>query len=184
MVDREARSRYAELLRQFISGRMTEGEYEHKFFALRHNKKDHALLEIFSEVSELCESAYPNKMTQQWRSDGKARRRVAKAVLFLQSGAEYKWFEDLWDGSVFLITAFCVLLLFALLPETPLLIRFAISVPLIAAWQWYERWQFKRSAIVGDKEAWPFLHQADLEAARRLPRLLNGKGNNAAGTMS
>jgi len=161
-------------MRQFISGRMTSDEYEQRFFDLCVNKKDPALLEIFNEADALCEDARPNKLTQQWRLNNDERRRVAQAVLFLQSDAEYLWSEKLWDGSVFLITAFCVVLLFALLPETPLLIRFAMSVPLVAAWQWYERWQWKRSVIVGDKEAWPFLRQADLEEAARHPRLLNG----------
>ena len=113
-------------------------------------------------------------MTGSHRLDAENRRTIAKAVLFLQSDSEYQWLDKLWDGSVFLITAFFVVLLFALLPETSLLIRFAVSVPLVAAWQWHERWQFKRLVIVGDKEAWPFLHWAELEAARRQPRLLNG----------
>ncbi len=180
MVDRRARREYAQLVRQFISGRMTNSGYEQRFFGLRANEKDAALVEIFDEVNTLCEDAYPNKLTQRWQLNNDERRRVAQAVLFLHSGAEYQWLDKLWDGSVFLITAFFVLLLFALLPKTSLLIRFAVSVPLVAAWQWYERWQFKRSVIVGDKEAWPFLHQAELEAARRQPRLLNGKGNNVA----
>ena len=184
MVDRKARREYAQLVRQFISGRMTNDEYEQKFFGLRATKKDTALVKIFMEVDTLCEDAYPNKLTQRWQLNNDERRRVAQAVLFLQSGAEYRWLDKLWDGSVFLITAFFIFLLFALLQETPLLIRFAVSVPLVAAWQWYEQWQRKQSAIVGDKEAWPFLHQADLEAARRQPRLLNGKESNAAGTMS
>lgn len=175
MVDQNARCEYAQLVRQFISGRMTNDEYEQRFFSLCAHKEDSALVEIFTEVDTLCEDARPNKLTQCWQLNNDARRRVAQAVLFLQSDAEYQWSEKLWDGSVFLITAFCVLLLFALLPETSLSVRFAASVPLIAAWQWYEQWQRRRSVIVGHKEAWPFLHQADLEAARRRPRLLNSK---------
>ena len=176
MVDRKARCEYAQLVRQFISGRMTNDEYEQRFFSLCAGKKDLALVEIYAGVDTLCEDACPSKLTQCWRLNNDARRRVAQAVLFLQSDAEYQWSEKLWDGSVFLFTAFCISLLFALLPETPLPIRFAASVPLIAAWQWYEQWQRRRLTIVGDKEAWPFLHQADLEAAKSRPRLLNGKG--------
>lgn len=177
MVDREARRKYAELVRQFISGRMTNDEYEQKFFDLRINKKDPAPLEIFSEVRDICQDAFPDKLTQQWRLGTHERRRVSQFVLFLQSDIDYQWSKKLWDGSVFLITAFCVLLLFALLPETPLLIRFSYSAPLIVAWQCYEQWQRKRKRLVnkGDKEAWPFFRQADLAEARRHPRLLNGK---------
>ncbi len=174
MVDREARQECAELVRQFISGRMSLDEYEDRFTNLQHNKKDRALWEVWNFLAFLCEDSYPRKMTQQWRLNSGQRRQAAQAILFLQSDAEYQWSEKLWDGSVFLITAFCILLLFALLPETSLLIRFVLSTPLIVAWQQYEQWQRKRSAIVGDKEAWPFLHQADLEEAARHPRLLNG----------
>jgi hypothetical protein len=177
MVDREARRKYAELVRQFISGRMTEDEYMRNFFSLRVNKKDPALLEIFDAVDNLCEDAYPVKLTQQWLLNKNEKRRVAQAVLFLQSDVEYQWSKKLWDGSVFLVIAFCILILFAVLPETPFLLRFALSAPLVVAWQCYEQWQRKRkqSVIVGDKEAWPFLCQADLEEAARHPRLLNGK---------
>ena len=175
MVDREARREYAELARHFISGRMSLDEYDDRFANIQHCDKDRALWEVWNFLASLCEDAYPQKMTQQWRLDSDHRRQAAQAILFLQSNREYQWSRKLWDGSVFLVTAFCVLLLFALLPETSLSIRFAMSVPLVAAWQWYEQWQRKRSIIIGDTEAWPFLLQADLAEAARHPRLLNGK---------
>ena len=176
MVDQEARRRYAELVRQFISGRMSLDEYEDRFANL-HNDKDLALREVWNFLASLCEDAYPQRMTQQWRLDRSARRQAAQAILFLQTDQEYEWRRPLWDGSVFLITAFVVFLIFALLQETPLLLRLAFSAPLLAAWQWYEQWQRKRkrSIFAGDTDAWPFLRQADLAEAVRHPRLLNGK---------
>ena len=129
-------------------------------------------------------------MTEQWRLDHSARRQAVQAILFLQNNQEYEWRKHLWDGSVFLITAICILLLFALLPETPLLTRFAWSAPLVVAWQCYEQWQKtrkqtrKQSVTVGDKEAWPFLRQADLAEAVRHPRLLSGKKTMPPGAVA
>ncbi len=175
MVDRKARREYAQLVRQFISGRLTSDEYEDRFGKLQFNKKDRALSEVWEVLDSLCEESLPKKMTEQWRLDHSARRQTAQAVLFLQSDQEYGWPTRLWDGSVFLIAAFCILLIFALNPEVSLLVRSAVSVPVVITWRYHERWQSKRHDRAGDKEAWPFLHQAELESAKRLPRLLNGK---------
>ena len=175
MVDQAARREYAELVRQFISGRMSLDEYEDRFGSLQFNKKDRALWEVWNFMASLCGDAYPQKMTEPWRLDPSARRHASQAILFLQTDQEYEWSKKLWDGSVFLITAFVVFLIFALPPEAPLLIHLALSAPLVAAWQWYEQWQRKRKrSVVGDKEAWPFLRQTDLAEAVRHPRLLNG----------
>ena len=46
MVDREARREYAQVMRQFISGRMTVEEYEDRFHGLRFTKKDRVLWEV------------------------------------------------------------------------------------------------------------------------------------------
>jgi len=178
MVDQEARRQYAELVRQFTSGRMTIDEYEERFIAIRLNKKDPAISKICDRLGLLYENAQPDKLTKQWRLDPVARRKVAQAVLFLQSGEEYQWREELWDGSVFLITAFLVFLLFALFPETALINRAGIAAVLVSAWINYERWQGnrqqKRHPMAGDTGAWPFLHQADLDEAVKHPHLLNG----------
>lgn len=182
MVDQEARRLYAELVRQFTSGRMTVDEYEEQFFAIRFNKKDPALPKLWDNLTALYEDAWPDRPTRQWRLDRDARRRVARAVLFLQSNHEYHWPETTWDGSVFLITAFSVVLLFALLPETSLINRAGFAAVPIYAWINYERWQRrrqqKRHQMAGDTNAWPFLRQADLDEAARHPRLLNGRRMN------
>ena len=175
MVDREARRKYAELVRQFISGRMTHDDYNKRYFAMRFYNKDFALTEVRDNLDDLFESAWPNRMTRQWRLDREARRRAAQAVLFLQSDQEYPWHEDLWDGSAFLVTAFLIVLLFALFPETAWIVRLSLAGLLMFGWLKYENWQAKRHEKVGDSEAWPFLHQADLEQAKRHPKLLNGK---------
>lgn len=176
MVDQEARREYAEIVRQFTSGRMTVEEYEDRFLAIRINKKDPALPEICDTLSALYDEARPNRLTKQWRLDHDAQRRVAQTVLFLHSDQEYQWRKKLWDGSVFMVTAFFVLLLFALFPETALIIRAGVATVLVSGWITYERWQAKRQERkeMGDTGAWPFLHQADLDEAARHPRLLNG----------
>ena len=174
MVDQEARRKYAELTRQFISGRMTTDEYESRFDTIEYDKNDQVIREVYRQVWFLYDDLRPHRMTKSHRLNRKGRHIIARFVLFLQSDQEYSWPKKLWDGSVFLVTAFLVVLLFALFPETPIILRGSIATLLVTAWLNYERWRIKRWEKSGDFEAWPFLQYADLEEARRHPRLLNG----------
>ena len=174
MIDQKARREYAELVRQFTSGRMTADEYEYRFLAIRVNKKDPALQEICDSLNRLYEDAWPDRLTRQWRLDRNARRRVAQAVLFLQLGGEYQWRAELWDGSVFLILAFLTFLLYVLFMDTAMWVKLSFTVLLWAAWFMFERAQMRRRRPTGDEQSWPFRSLADLNEARRHPRLLNG----------
>ena len=178
MVDQEARRRYAELVRQFISGRMTNEEYEARFEAIECNTNDPAVFEAYHQVWFLYDDIKTHRMTGAHRLDRAGRRTIARMVLFLHSDEEYQWLTDLWNGSVFLITALLVVLLFALFPETALINKAVIAAVLTSAWINYERGQRTRREnrykMAGDTGAWPFLRQADLDEAARHPRLLNG----------
>jgi len=174
MVDQEARREYAELVRQFTSGRMTADEYDRRCFAIRVNKKDSAIHEIGDRLSFVYEDARPDRLTKEWRLDAAARRQVAQAVLFLQSGEEYQWREELWDGSVFLITAFLTFLLHVLFMDTATWVKIGFTVVLWTTWFMFERARLKRRRPTGDEQAWPFRFLADLDEAKRHPRLLNG----------
>jgi hypothetical protein len=175
MVDQAARRKYAELVRQFISGRMTNVEYEARYGELRHSSQDKAFHEINSELLwSLSDDVLTHRLTGVYHLDSADRRTAARAVLFLQSGQEYQWPAELWDGSAFLATAFLVVLVFALLPETSFILRTGVAGALISIWVRYERWRAEQQEKAGDEEAWPFLRLADLADARRHPRLLNG----------
>lgn len=180
MVDQKARREYAQLVRQFVSGRMTNDEYENRFEAIENDRNDRAFGAVHFELWFCYDDIQTHKMNGRYRLDREGRRTVAQVVLFLQSNQDYPWPKQLWDGSVFLAAAFLVVLAFALFPETAMITRTGTASIVTLAWVGYERRRARKWEASGDKEAWPFLHQADLEAARRQPRLLNGK----AGTMS
>ena len=159
MIDREARDEFAELVRHLANGRVSEKQFDEAVESLPSSGKDPVFEVLIEEIYEI--EAVP-------------RREVARWILFLQSDMEYSWPKTLWDGSVFLVTAFLVVLLFALFPETPIILRGSIAALLVTAWLKYECWQGERWKKSGDFEVWPFLYQADFEEARRHPRLLNG----------
>ena len=94
MVDQKARRKYAELVRQFISGRMTNDEYEDRYEAIQQNKSDTAIGEIYHQLWFLYDDIQTHKMTGTHRLDREGRKTVAKTILFLQSDNEYQWPKD------------------------------------------------------------------------------------------
>ncbi len=156
---------------------MTNVEYEERQGQIS-APKDPALREIASEIWLLYDDNFTHRMTGTHRLTGESRRGVARAVLFLHSDCEYGWPETVWDGSVFLITAFLIVLQFALLPETSMAVRGSIGTVLLGLWVWYERKYYQKrqqqQEKAGDVDAWPFLRRAELDEAVRSPRLLSG----------
>ena len=182
MVDQEARRTYAELVRQFISSRMTNDEYEEKFEQLKLENLDPAVYEIFYQVWGLYDDYSTHRMTGDYHLDRVGRRQIAQAVLFLQSDYEYQWPRDGGYGCLlFLLLAIYAVATAALLsclPSSSLLILYVsaglcsttTAMLLLKSRQEGQRWQ-----KAGDADAWPFLTQADLAEARRHPQLLAGK---------
>lgn len=178
MVDREGRRQYGQLIRQLASGRMTIEEYEDKCWGIPDRQNDPAIREIELEILLLCEGSAADQKTGRPKLSREARRNVARAVLFLQSDKEYRWPKEVWDGSVFLITAFLLVLLFVVLPDPAFAVKVGVAVELGLLWIEYERMQARRQhnkrEAAGDTDVWPFLRRAELEDAVRRPRLLNG----------
>lgn len=182
MVDWEARRKYAEIIRQFISGRMTNGEYEARFEAIQHDAKDLAISAVYYELWFLHDDIKTHRMTGAHRLDRENRRIIARIVLFLQSATEYQWPNHAWIGAgraAFLaMEAWATVILIGMFPADFLLIL-SIVFPLAFLTIAYLgiRVPLERRAweSQGDQDAWPFLHQADLAEAGRHPHLLNGK---------
>ena len=182
MVDQKARRKYAELVRQFISGRMTNDEYEDRYEAIQQNKSDTAIGEIYHQLWFLYDDIQTHKMTGTHRLDREGRKTVAKTILFLQSDNEYQWPKDsmlgisliLWLVLIGVVSS----ILMSLMPRHLLLIVAAalvIGISFIALCGLRSVAENRRWKRHGDTEAWPFLRQADLAEAVRHPRLLNGK---------
>lgn len=181
MVDQEARRQYGQLIRQLATGRITNREYEEKYEAIPADQSDTAIREIAHEIWLLYDDNSTHRMTGAYRLTGESRRAVARAVLFLQSGRDYGWPETQPWGCLLaaLLTAdfWASVLAVDRLPDFALLIvsvGAAVAVPLLVCWAvLYARTKRQWSAA-GDTDVWPFLWHADLAAAVRRPRLLNG----------
>jgi len=181
MVDQEARRQYAELVRQFTSGRMTNDEYEAGYDAITADKNDPAVSEAYYQLWLLYDDIKTHRMTGIHRLDRDGRRAVARMVLFLQSDKEYHWPENAWLGAgrmllLFGVAAVAVLLL-GWFPARFLFILSAAASAVAVLFTYYsirivlERRQWE---TCGDTGAWPLLHQADLDEAVKHPHLLNG----------
>ena len=185
MVDREARRKYAQLVRQFISGRMTNDEYEARFEAIQHGASDLAIGAVYYELWFLYDDLKTHRMTGSHRLDCENRRTMARMILFLQSGQEYQWPNHAWIGAgraaLLAMGAWATAILLGMFPADYLLILgLSFSAALLVLFYLGVRIPTERRGwkAQGDTEAWPFLHQADLEEAKQYPKLLNG-GNVA-----
>jgi len=84
MVDRESRTKLAELIRHLAAGQITNDEFENRLLPL--GSADPAVWEVFSSgawclYSDLWEYRLPKD----------ARREVARWILFLKTDLEYEW---------------------------------------------------------------------------------------------
>ena len=89
MVDRKARDKFAELLRHYITGRMTNDEFENH---VPLSSKDLAIVEIWSIAAcPFYSDLYEHTLTGAYRASDDERREIAKCVLFLKTDQEYQW---------------------------------------------------------------------------------------------
>ncbi|RKU19270.1 hypothetical protein C6500_11260 [Candidatus Poribacteria bacterium] len=151
MVDRKARDEFAELLRHFIAGRITNEEFEDQ---VPLPSKDFAIKEIWWIATSPFFSDIEYTLTGEYRASDDERREIVKCVLFLKTDQEYQWPRHST--------------LKELLGDLRYLVSFG-RVPVYSSKELLD-------AAAGDLEAWPFIRLKDLELARERPPYLAGKG--------
>ena len=160
MVDRKARNKFAELLRHFASGQITNGELEGQ---IPLPSKNLAIKEIrWFAACPLYEDIDEHTFTEEYSLSDDERREIAKCILFLKTDQEYQWPQHS--------------ALKELLAALKYLFGFG-HVPIYCAKELLD-------AAAGDLEAWPFIHLKDLETTRKRPPYLAGKGTLATGSIS
>ena len=181
MVDREARRQYAQLLRQFISGRMTNDEYEKRFDSIQASVGDPAVWEAYHQIWITYDDYYTHRMTRAHRLTGEDRRSVARMVLFLHSDREYGWpVGQSWGCLLAFLLAADFWAAVSAVDRWPGFAMLAVSagglvaVPLLVCAIVLHLCTKRRREAAGDTDVWPFLRQAELDKAMRQPRLLNG----------
>ena len=146
VIDRNARNALAELLHQFVAGRVTNDEFVER----QPDSKDQAVLEIESEAWFLYDDIRVHRLTGKWKLDRKTRGQVATWIMFLKTGLPYEWpVLSAWFQLLFLLPN---LLTCGLLGRT----------------------QQRLFAKNGDIEVWPFIRRTDFETAKASPKYLSG----------
>lgn len=88
MIDLDARNEFAELLHQFIAGRIENFDFENRV----PNSDDPAINEIWWQAGwPLYDDFKTHKLNGEWRIPNEYRRELAKAILFLKTNKEYIW---------------------------------------------------------------------------------------------
>ena len=137
LIDRASRDALIDLLTDFAAGRISREE----LFAGKPKSPDAAVREILAQAS-LFEA--PDERAPRTRNlSGEDRSEVVRWMLFLETGAEYRW------------------------PSLPRWLRVVAVIPSILTfgliWRPYRRW-FERQ---GDHRVWPFLDATEHRDARR-----------------
>ena len=156
MVDRKARDKFAELLRHFAAGRVTNDEFEDQIPLPRvfsSKPTDLAITEIwFIAAWPLYDDFEEHALTGEYKVSDDERHVIAKCVLFLKTDQEYQWPRQ------------------SVLKQVLMDLRSLVTLG---------RFRYNTTdlldAATGDLEAWPFISLSDLEIARRQPPYLTGR---------
>jgi hypothetical protein len=151
MVDREARRRAAEAIRHYVCGTITNKEFEKRYPI---SKADPVIRALNDSLWPTYEDIFTHKLAGEDAASEEMKRRVARWLVFLYSGVEYRWprvsdagFRDLpgdsWLGEV------------------------------VHALFGYGRKSAEFMAH-GDYDEWPFLRREEFNDALKKPVLLGG----------
>lgn len=200
MVDREARDKLAELLRQFASGRVTNHEFEEQwYFPTR--SRDKGIAEVEHAIWCLYDDLREHRLTDDERMTPELRRQIATWILFLKTDLEYEWpplSPSIWcllaivlvplTALVALLQPYAVAMYGAMVFLAYIASSGLISLvsprlaslmwwPVISVISWFDDRRARR--CYGDAysniDLWPFYRQSDFAEALSKPRLLCGK---------
>ena len=156
MIDRPSRDHYAELLRHFVAGQMTNFEYEDRFDGIAEtlDVEDPAVHEIFQAMWVTYCDMRKHKMTGRDALVGDNRHTAARFILFLHSDLPYEWPTSSLKG--------CLLNL--------------LTVGLYGKLKRPDSTREK-----GDMAVWPFYRTTDFEQAKQNPQLMSRIANKPTG---
>ncbi len=147
MIDKPVRKKLAEKLRQFVSGRFTNYQYEDM---TPRRSPDRAIWAIQQRVWTVYDDLHEHKLTGKWALTKEGKAIVSRCILFLHSNYEYEWPKHPAEN-----------VLGAMLS--------LFSLGLIPKFFWNKKW-----IKSGNSKVWPFINQKSLDKAKRTPKLLNG----------
>ncbi|WP_370980211.1 hypothetical protein [Agaribacterium sp. ZY112] len=147
MIERNQRDQYAQLLRDFLQGKINNFDYDDAYNEIDF-ESDEAINQIYCDVWHYYCDLRKHKLTDPgWGFDSKESRRVIiRFILFLHSNLEYEW-------------------PIASLKNT------LLKILTLGA---YPRQPAGHDKPTGDQSVWPFYRSSDYEQALSNPRFLNG----------
>ena len=146
VVDTYARKRAAQVLRDFISGKITNDQFSDTFPI----SKDAAMGQIFNAVWPYYDDMHEHRLTGTNSLHPVEKREMLRWIVFLDSDLPYVWPER----------------------ANP---QFA-QTPSRLGWmqRLFKRREDSSFQDAGDVSQWPFAHRADIKHALRNPKRLNG----------
>jgi hypothetical protein len=178
-----ARHAYAQLLRQFHSGRMTNFEYEDRYSEIERTLGSDRLIDDIYLVNwhSYCDIQL-HRMVGKWKLSRTTRRYLAQAVLMLKTGFEAEPLtpeqlrEEARNRNRLLVAliagALVVIGLIALLPAWVFL--FICAGMCFGVWAWFGLASLVQRTSENNADAecdldehWPFASQSDLASAKQ-----------------
>lgn len=183
MVDRMARNRLASLVRQLSAGKLTTARFQLAGDQLCSSTSDHVVPSMFEVVDGLYHDLWSYRLRGKHRLDARARRVVARVVLFLRSdAAEVSDFQGPKDGPlgwrdvVLMFAAIvCLLLLTAEFGFVGVILG-VLSIG-CSLWHLHRRelaWRAENDRLIDLQTTWPFPDVGSLRRARTRPVFLTG----------
>jgi len=146
MIDRKARDILAEQLRHFVSGLITNDEFNDR---LPVKTKDAGFWAVEEKAWGLYSDLKEHKLTGSHSVSRSNRRIISCFILFLYSDLEYEWSKH---------------------PCTGFLRMFAHLISRGRIPEYYDsKWKAQ-----GDYDVYPFFRRSDFEEENRNPKLLSG----------
>jgi hypothetical protein len=99
MVDRAARDEYAEVLRHYRAGFLTQRDYVYASARIFRGSFDGALMAVFRQVWAISDHLCAHHRTANHRLQRKAARKVSRWIAYLRSNADYPWLQERWMTS-------------------------------------------------------------------------------------
>ena len=158
MIDRNARDAYAEVLRHFIAGRLTNDEYDRCADDIldRCSPEDRGPAAVYSSVWFLYDDLRTHRLTGKSKVPRKTRRELARCIIFLHSDLEYEW----------PIRSFISI-------RAVVLNIFTFGLAYVVG-RLFEPVVRRRMNKLGTWDLWPFFREIDFHRALASPRLLSG----------
>jgi len=146
MIDREARNILAEQLRHFVSGLITNDEFNNR---LPVKTQDTGFWAVEEEAWTLYSDWYQHRLTGSHSVATSDRHIICRLILFLYSDLEYEWKKHPCTG---FFRMFAHIISSGRIPE-----------------HYDRKWKTQ-----GDYDVYPFFRRSDFEQENRKPKLLSG----------